>query len=273
MPLPETFPVNNSDGALISLRDVHVFRGDTLILDGIDWTVNSGEQWVVLGANGSGKSFLMSVISSLLHPSGGTVHVLGEELGQVNVWELRSHIGVVSDRLQAEYTGDVGVLDVVCSGFYSSVGLYREVEEWMRERGLEVLSELNIEHLQKRPYRNLSHGEQKRVLIARALVFDPQLLILDEPCNGLDIPSREYFLQTLSDLASGGKHIVYVTHHVDEIMPFVTHVLLLRQGRIVSKDVKEMVLQEHILNDALGYRMQLLKEEGRYFSLYRGMGL
>jgi iron complex transport system ATP-binding protein len=263
--------VNSTHDVLISLQDIHVFRGETIILDGIDWRVKNGEQWVVLGANGSGKSFLMSIVSSLLHPSGGQVTVFGRELGQVNVWDLRSHIGVVSDRLQSEYTGGVRVLDVVCSGFFSSVGLYREVEEWMEERGLEILSRLNIEHLYQRPYGNLSHGEQKRVLIARALVFYPELLILDEPCNGLDIPSREYFLRTLSDLASSGTHIVYVTHHVDEIMPFVTHVLLLRDGRVASKGKKVDVLREDILNDGLGYEMRLLKEEGRYFSVYRGI--
>jgi len=254
---------------LISLEGVNVFREDTRILDGINWEVHHGQQWVVLGANGSGKSFLMNIVSSYLHPSDGKVFLLGYELGKVNVWNLREKIGVVSDSLQAAYTGSVKVLDVVCSGFFSSVGLYVEQEDWMDAKAMQVLESLHMADFVHRPFWKLSHGEQKRVLIARALVFDPELLILDEPCNGLDIPSREYFLEMLSGLVSGGKHIVYVTHHVDEIMPFMTHVLLLKNGQVMECDKKENVLHEHILDSGLGYSMHLVKEQGRYFSLYR----
>lgn len=261
--------MNKTEDVLINLEGVNVFREDTRILDNINWKVRCGQQWVVLGANGSGKSFLMNIISSYLHPSGGKVSLLGFELGKVNVWKLRKKIGVVSDGLQASYAGSVQVIDVVCSGFFSSVGLYVEKEDWMDEKAKLVLESLQMADFAHRPFRKLSHGEQKRVLIARALVFDPDLLILDEPCNGLDIPSREYFLETLSGLVSGGTNIVYVTHHVDEIMPFITHVLLLKNGQVVECGKKEDVLREYILNRGLGYSMHLVKEQGRYFSLYR----
>ena len=209
------------------------------------------------------------IISSFLHPSGGRVFLFGRELGKVNVWDLRKKIGVVSDGLQAAYTGSVQVIDVVCSGFFSSVGLYVEKEDWMDEKAMNILDSLHMADFANRPFMKLSHGERKRVLIARALVFDPELLILDEPCNGLDVPSRESFLETLSSLVSRGTHIVYVTHHVDEIMAFITHVQILKNGRVMECGKKEDVLLEHILDSGLGYSMHLVREQGRYFSLYR----
>ena len=189
---------------LIELKNVTVTRNKINILSDVSWVVKAGENWAVIGRNGSGKSFLLRLLSTLIYPSSGEVKILGEQMGQVDIWGLREHIGIVSDLLQSEYKSNTRVRDVVASGFYASNGLYHEPSLEQYAKSDELLDTLGVSDLSKRWYGELSQGEQKRVLITRSLVFDPQLIILDEPTTGLDVKSREDFLETLRTIIKLG---------------------------------------------------------------------
>lgn len=253
---------------VIKLNSVSVIKSGKSILDKIDLQIRRGENWAVIGPNGSGKSFLLRILSTLQYPSSGEAEIFGKILGRVNVWELRKNIGVVSDLLQREYKGEIKVFDVVCSGFFSSVGVYDNVTEEQKERAWELLEQLEITHLAERTLSHLSHGEQRKALIARALVFKPQLLILDEPCTGLDIPSREEFLESLQELIASGINIVLVTHHIEELMPEINKVLLLKEGKVYLKGDKRELMNRANLNHVLGHELGIGEHEGRYFTVF-----
>jgi iron complex transport system ATP-binding protein len=248
---------------IAKLRDVSVIRGNGLILENINWTVRRGENWAVLGGNGSGKSFLLNIVSSGLFPSTGSVEVLGARLGETDVWDLRGRIGMVSDLLQKAYDGRTVVEEVICSGFFWSIGIYREITGPMRGTARSTAEGLSVSHLLSRRYGELSHGEQKRVLIARALVNDPEFLVLDEPAGGLDFPSREDLLATVDRLARSGRTVIYVTHHVEEIMPSFNRALLMKNGSVYASGDRNEVQTERLLNEVLGYRFTLAEKDGR----------
>ncbi|HPI15886.1 MAG TPA: ABC transporter ATP-binding protein [Spirochaetota bacterium] len=249
--------------SVIRLENMSVVRGNGAILKNVNWTVRPGENWAVLGGNGSGKSFLLNVVSSGLFPSSGSVELFGLRLGETDVWSLRERIGMVSDLLQKSYNGKTTVEDVVCSGFFWSIGIYREITDAMRSAARSTAEGLSIGHLLERKFGELSHGEQKRVLIARALVNDPELLVLDEPAGGLDFPSREEFLMSVERLAGSGRTVIYVTHHVEEIMPSFNRCLLLKDGSVYAQGSRDEVLTERRLNEALGYDFALAEKDGR----------
>jgi len=251
---------------LLQLHNVSLWRNSTIILKNINLTVNTGDQWAVLGPNGSGKSFLMNIIATLVFPSDGQVVIAGETLGEVNVWDVRKHIGIVSDYLQTHYPQETMVAEVVASGFFSSMGLYQELSPAMEQKALTILQSLELAHYAQTPFGKLSYGEQKRVLIGRALVYDPDILILDEPCNGLDIKTREEFLQQLTMLIKTGKHIIYVTHHVDEIMPWINRVLLLNNGQCMYAGTKNILLNEGVISKVMGCSVGIFKHNSRIFS-------
>jgi iron complex transport system ATP-binding protein len=257
---------------VLRMRDVGVYRGPTTLLTHIDWAVELDERWVVLGPNGAGKTTLLRLAAAALHPSTGVVDVLGERLGRVDVFELRTRIGLCSAALGARVPGDEAVSDVVLSAGYAVLGRWRErYENVDTARAAELLSALGVGHLADRAFGTLSEGERKRALIARALMTDPELLLLDEPAAGLDLGGREDLLARLWRLAedADAPASVLVTHHVEEIPAGFTHALLLADGAVVAQGLLDDVVTEANLSKTFGQDLRLSAVDGRYFARRR----
>jgi iron complex transport system ATP-binding protein len=254
---------------VLDLRGVTVVRGGAPILDKVDWAVEEGDRWVVLGPNGAGKTTLLQVASTYLFPTSGTVYVLGEELGRVDVFEVRPRVGLASAALAERLPSDERVRDVVVTGAWAITGRWRErYEESDESRAAGLLRQLGVEHLAARAFGTLSEGERKRVQIARSLMADPELLLLDEPAAGLDLGGREDLVRRLSTLANDpvAPALVLVTHHVEEVPPGFTHGLLLRAGRVVAAGPLEDVLTAGPLSEAFGLSLAVEQREGRWFA-------
>jgi iron complex transport system ATP-binding protein len=253
--------------AVLEFADVTVRRGQATLIDGIDWTVEEDERWVILGPNGAGKTTLLQVAAAQIHPTAGVAGILGDVLGTVDVFDLRPRIGLTSVALADRIPRQEMVRDVVVSASYSVIGRWREhYDELDHERAAELLVEVGAGHLLERTFGTLSEGERKRVQIARALMTDPELLLLDEPAAGLDLGGREDLVSTLSVLAMDemSPATVLVSHHVEEIPPGFTHAMLLRQGRVVAAGPLEHVLTEEIVSTTFGMPLQLVHEDGRW---------
>jgi iron complex transport system ATP-binding protein len=239
-----------------------------MLLDAIDWVVEEDERWVVLGPNGAGKTTLLQLASAQMHPTAGTVEVLGSRLGRVDVFELRPRIGLTSAALAEQIPRTEPVRDVVVSAAYGVLGRWRErYDEVDFERADALLVEIGIAHLADRSFGTLSEGERKRVQIARALMVDPELLLLDEPAAGLDLGGREDLVSTLSTLAydADSPATVLVSHHVEEIPPGFTHVLMLRRGTVVAAGPIEEELDEANLSATFGMPFVLDRsDDGRW---------
>jgi iron complex transport system ATP-binding protein len=252
---------------VLQFADVAVRRGDVTLLQGIDWTVEEDERWVVLGPNGAGKTTLMQVASAQIHPTSGVAGILGEVLGASDVFELRPRVGLTSAALAERIPRGERVHDVVVSASYSVIGRWREhYDEMDHERARDLMTELGVLRLADRTFGTLSEGERKRVQIARALMTDPELLLLDEPAAGLDLGGREDLVSTLSLLAMDEEApaMVLVSHHVEEIPPGFTHALLLRQGNVVASGPLEEVMTEEVLSATFGMKLLLQHEDGRW---------
>ena len=253
--------------AVLELADVTVKRGQATLLEGIDWTVEEDERWVVLGPNGAGKTTLLQVAAAQIHPTSGVAGILGEVLGTVDVFDLRPRIGLTSAALAERIPRHEKVHDVVVSASYSVLGRWREhYDELDHDRARDLLVEVGAGHLMERTFGTLSEGERKRVQIARALMTDPELLLLDEPAAGLDLGGREDLVSTLTVLAMDemSPATVLVSHHVEEIPPGFTHAMLLRKGRIVASGPMEEVLTEEIISATFGMPLRLTHEDGRW---------
>lgn len=253
--------------AVLELVDVTVRRGDSVLLDRVSWTVEEDERWVVLGPNGAGKTTLLQIASAQLFPTQGTVEVLEERLGSVDVFELRPRIGLTSAALAERIPRHETVHDVVVSAAYGVLGRWREVyDELDHDRASSLLRELGAKHLAPRTFGTLSEGERKRVQIARALMSDPELLLLDEPAAGLDLGGREDLVSTLSMLAydPDSPATVLVSHHVEEIPPGFTHALLLRKGSVVAAGLLDQTLTEQNLSSTFGMPLTVVHSEGRW---------
>ncbi|MGH3443893.1 MAG: ABC transporter ATP-binding protein [Nocardioidaceae bacterium] len=253
--------------AVLELVDVTVRRGASTLVRGVDWTVEDDERWVVLGPNGAGKTTLLQVASAQIHPTEGVVGILGEVLGTVDVFELRPRIGLTSAALAERIPRDERVHDVVVSASYAVLGRWRErYDDLDHARAAALLVEMGADHLSDRTFGTLSEGERKRVQIARALMTDPELLLLDEPAAGLDLGGREDLVSTLSVLAADelSPATVLVSHHVEEIPPGFTHGLLLRGGSVVAAGPLEQVLTEEVVSATFGMPMRLRHEDGRW---------
>jgi iron complex transport system ATP-binding protein len=253
--------------AVLELAGVTVRRGTATLLDSIDWTVEEDERWVVLGPNGAGKTTLLQVASAQIHPTEGVAGILGEVLGTVDVFELRPRIGLTSAALAERIPRAERVHDVVVSASYGVVGRWREhYDELDHARAEELLADVGAGELRDRTFGTLSEGERKRVQIARALMTDPELLLLDEPAAGLDLGGREDLVSTLSELAldEDAPATVLVSHHVEEIPPGFTHALLLRRGEVVAAGPLERVLTEDVVSATFGMAITLRQEDGRW---------
>ncbi|HVV23919.1 MAG TPA: ABC transporter ATP-binding protein [Pseudonocardiaceae bacterium] len=251
------------------MAGVTVRRGHTELLADLDWSVELDERWVILGPNGAGKTTLLRIAAAELHPTSGVVHVLGERIGRTDVFELRPRIGLSSAALASRVPADEKVSDVVVSAGYAVVGRWREEYESVdTRRATELLAAMGVGHLADRTFGTLSEGERKRTLIARSLMTDPEMLLLDEPAAGLDLGGREDLVARLSALAMDpdAPATVLVTHHVEEIPPGFTHALLLRGGRSVAQGLLEDVLTADNLSATFGQRLVLERSGGRYFA-------
>lgn len=250
---------------VVSLKDVSFKRGDKEILQGIDWTIQQAEHWGILGLNGSGKTSLLNIVSGYHFPSSGEVKVLGNLFGKTNLPELRKDIGFVSSSLDrfADFFNNEKVERVIVSGKFASFGIYEQVVPADWEKADLLLESLRLTYLKGKPYHLLSEGEKRRVLIARALMSDPKMLILDEPCSGLDVLSREQFLGVLEEVVQNKCHIIYVTHHIEELVKEITHVLLLKDGKIVSKGPKKEVLKPEWLSETYQVPVTVRWEQDR----------
>jgi len=253
--------------AVLELAEVTVRRGQATLIDGIEWTVEEDERWVILGPNGAGKTTLLQVAAAQIHPTSGVAGILGEVLGTVDVFDLRPRIGLTSAALADKIPRSERVHDVVVSASYGVIGRWREhYDDLDHERAGELLTELGASHLVDRTFGTLSEGERKRVQIARALMTDPELLLLDEPAAGLDLGGREDLVSTLSVLAMDelSPATVLVSHHVEEIPPGFTHALLLREGKVTAAGPLEHVMTEEIVSATFGMPLQLRHEEDRW---------
>ena len=253
--------------AVLEFSNVSVVRDRNPILNSLTWSVEPDERWVVLGPNGAGKTTLLQVASATIHPSTGKAVVLGEQLGKSDVFELRPRIGFASTALAKRIPANEAVIDVVMTAAYSVTGRWNEeYDELDIKRARRVLQEWKLDHLETRLFGTLSDGEQKRVQIARSIMTDPEILLLDEPAASLDLGAREELLRLLSGYASepNSPAIIMVTHHVEEIPRGFTHVLLLSGGKVVSAGPLAEALTADTLTEAFGLPIELTETDGRY---------
>ncbi|MEI2279490.1 ABC transporter ATP-binding protein [Paenarthrobacter ilicis] len=257
---------------VLDLASVSVVRGKKTLLDKVDWQVNEGERWVILGPNGAGKTTLLQVASARLHPSSGKAGILDEVMGRVDVFELRPRIGLSSAALATQIPEHETVLNVVVTAAYGVTGRWREGYERDDERrAFGLLNDWGMGPLLNRTFATLSEGERKRVQIARALMTDPELLLLDEPAAGLDLGGREELVHKLGQLASdeASPAMVLVTHHLEEVPPGFTHAMLLRDGAVVAAGPITEVLTDEHLSDTFGLPLTITENAGRYTATAR----
>jgi len=251
----------------IELSDVTLVRGDKIILKDISWRVREGDHWAVVGANGSGKTTMLRMIAGYIWPSEGKVAVLGNRFGSIDLRELRKSIGWVSSTLQDQVPPNEPALDAVLSGKFASIGLWDGYDAYDIDYARELLNFMRCGESESSSFGILSQGEQQRILIARALMPKPNLLILDEPCAGLDLLSRENFLDMIEELGrqEDSPTLIFVTHHIEEIVSIFSHVLVLKSGRILAQGEKDKVLTEPTLSDAFGVPLNVTKINGRFW--------
>ena len=253
--------------AVVDLAGVSIVRGGSTLLDDITVQIDESDRWVVIGPNGAGKTTLLQVLGAQIHPTGGVAGLLGEVLGTVDVFELRPRIGITSAALAERIPRSERVHDVVVSASYAVLGRWREdYDELDHQRADELLEQLGIGGLVDRTFGTLSEGERKRVQIARALMTDPELLLLDEPAAGLDLSGREALVRTLSELAQDpyAPASVLVTHHVEEIPVGITHALLLKGGRLVAAGPVDETLTAENLSATFDLPLALSRSDGRW---------
>jgi iron complex transport system ATP-binding protein len=262
--------------AALEFADVTLTRSGQQLLSSVSWLVEEDERWVVLGPNGAGKTTLLSIAAALLHPTSGYAEVLGEMLGAVDVFELRPRIGLTSAVLGEKIPADERVGDVVLTAAYAVLGRWRESYQGMDEaQAGQLLDQMGIGHLGQRTFGTLSEGERKRAQIARALMTDPELLLLDEPAAGLDLGAREGLVATLDELARDpyAPAMVLVTHHVEEIPPSMTHALLLREGAVVAAGPVQQTLSSPLLSQCFGVALTVERRDGRWSARASGPAL
>jgi iron complex transport system ATP-binding protein len=254
---------------LIDFARVTLRRGGRTLVGPVTWAVELDERWVVIGPNGAGKTSLLRIAAAMEYPSSGTAFVLGERLGRVDMSELRSRVGLSSSALSQRVPDEEVVRDLVVSAGYAVLGRWREnYEDVDYAQAVDMLESVGAEHLAERAYGTLSEGERKRVLIARSMMTDPELLLLDEPAAGLDLGGREELVARLEDLAADpdAPAMVLVTHHVEEVPRGFSHCLILSEGNVVASGLLTDVLTAENLSKAFGQSIALEVVDGRYFA-------
>ncbi|MCI7552242.1 MAG: ABC transporter ATP-binding protein [Actinomycetaceae bacterium] len=254
-------------GDVVDVRNVSVRRNGKEILTDIEWSVEEGERWVVLGPNGAGKTTLIQLISGRMHPTSGEVSIIGEKLGEVDLSQLRALVGLASSALESKIPAGERVLDVVRTAAYGKTASWNEEYDPQDDvRALVLLESVGVGDLAQRVYSTLSSGERKRVGVARALMPNPEVLVLDEPASGLDLGGRERLLGSLQELAEGiySPVLILVTHHVEEIPAGFTHALLLKDGQVFASGRLEEVLTSHNLSALFDTPVDVSYDDGRF---------
>ncbi|QIK71354.1 ABC transporter ATP-binding protein [Propioniciclava coleopterorum] len=252
---------------VVELADVSIVRGGATLLDQVNWVIDESDRWVIIGPNGAGKTTLLQIISAHMHPSSGMASILDEVLGAVDVFELRPRIGVTSAALAERIPRSESVGNVIVSAGYAVVGRWTEQYDATDfQRAGQLMHQLHIDRLGKRTFGTLSEGERKRVQIARALMTDPELLLLDEPAAGLDLAGRESLVETLGEIVADeyAPATVLVTHHLEEIPAGMTHALLLKGGRVVAAGPIDEVLTDDRLSETFDLPLVVTQQDGRW---------
>jgi iron complex transport system ATP-binding protein len=236
---------------IIEISNASVFRGDTQVFERLSLEIERGDNTAIIGPNGAGKSTLLKLLSRDIYPVRGNdsyVRILGRD--NWNVWELRSQLGIVSHDLQHEYAGYVRGIDVILSGCYASIGTYsyQEFDDNARQRAKQIMTMLDIAHLKDKSFAQMSTGEERRFLLGRALINQPHTLVLDEPTTSLDLNATFKYLAIIRRLMQEGRTVILITHHLHDIPPEVTQVILLKRGRVVAQGKKEQVLTDQNLS-------------------------
>ncbi|OME86825.1 molybdenum ABC transporter ATP-binding protein [Paenibacillus sp. FSL A5-0031] len=257
---------------IIDIHNVSWEQNNNKILEQISWKVNEGEHWCLLGLNGSGKTTLLNMINGYIWPSEGSMAVLGKKFGEFDLRELRKSIGWVSTSLQQKLYGSETALKIVLSGKFATIGLYDQTDSADMIQAEELMRTLGCTALMERTYNTLSQGEKQRVLIARALMASPKLLILDEPCTGLDVFAREQLLQMIAAVAGeqNAPTIIYVTHHVEEILPCFAKTLLIKKGKVFAANDTSEVLTSALMSDFFGVPVHIEKRNSRNWITVEG---
>lgn len=253
---------------LIEMQNVCLKRDSKMILEDMNWEVKDGEHWAILGMNGAGKTTLLNLVCGYLYPTKGTIRVLDKPFGSYPLNELRKQIGWVSmsftDKMR-HHTASEG-LQIVLSGKFASIGLYEQPGAEDIQKAMDIMEQLGILKLKNQPFESMSQGEKQRTLIGRALMVSPKLLILDEPCSGLDFLSKEQLLTTIERMADQQQTtLIYVTHQIDEILPIFTHTLLIKEGHTFSQGPTEEKLTSETLSDFCDTPVQVNQSNDRFF--------
>lgn len=257
---------------IVKIGGLEIHRGDKKILRGVDWTIRKGEHWVVLGPNGCGKTSLLKALTGYLTPTLGEIQLLGEKFGETDWRELRKRTGLVSSSIAQMVSPEDSALEIVIGGAFSMIGSWGRIPAKIRVSARQWLRRCEAANLADSPWMHLSQGERQRVLIARALIARPALLLLDEPCAGLDPIARDHFLNFLSGLPSSKAtpSIILITHHVEEILPMYTQALVLAKGRVVASGPVTKTLTSGVLSRAFGEPVRIRKTPKGYSLLLEG---
>ncbi len=260
---------------IIEIKDATVYRGETVVFDGLSLEVEKGGSTAILGPNGAGKSTLLKLLTRELYPvqkRGSYVRVLGH--GLWNVWDIRAHLGIVSQDLQQQYLYDALGINVLLSGLYSSIGVWTHQTFTAEDKGRSrnIMEMLGVWHCRNKQYAEMSTGEQQRLLLGRALIHDPDILVLDEPTSGLDVKACFQYLEIIRGLINKGRTVVLVTHHIHEIPPEISRIVLLDAGKVIGDGEKTKILTAKNLTKLFGISIGLIEMNGFYQVLPGGQG-
>lgn len=253
---------------IVSAKELKIVRQGNEILKGIDFEMNDDQHIAVIGPNGAGKSFLLQILSADSIPSSGTVKIFGQEFGKVSLLKLRQQIGFVSNRMFYAFEEEMTCLEVVCTGFTGFLGLPDGYTEEQATRAKKMLKFFKVDYLAERKFTVVSDGERRKIMLSRAIVNEPKLLILDEPCQGLDIASREIFLNDVNKLAEKIP-LIYVTHHLEELPSCISDLILIKDGKVFDNGKKNDILNSDKISRLFDCDLEVIKKGDRYYTLHK----